>query len=769
MEFGSSILRPFHTRGRWLLAAIPLTFLVTAAVTVIVTLTLSTAAKDRATIVQVAARQRTLAERYMSELMLLRAGQHANPQEIGAELNESAHALLEGGTAPAVDGDDDETPVPAASGSVLRRQLEEQVRLIADLRGSGQALVSGGAPPEAAGGEQLPSNPLMRERILVALTSANALNSARTVGEQADEGVQHLLDAEIALSVGGLIVSLLLAGLLILILSRQTAHFRALAKSSTDLVAVIDPHGCRYVSESLAAKVGRPPAQLLGDGMLALVAEADREMLGTVARTGAPSSFNFNLIDAAGEERTLEAHVTDLRSERHLRGVVLNARDITERVRLEAELREKASRDGFSTQLAEALEMADEEADVCDVVEHAMADVSEETPMELLLSDSSRASLRRVASNDGVEPPGCPVRSPFSCVAVRRGSAVTFESSEHLNACPHLRGRPTGACSAVCVPVSFMGRSLGVLHTTGADQQTPSVERVERLRTLAAQAGARIGTVRAFQKTQLQASTDSLTGLINRRSAEEQIRTLLRGRRPFALALGDLDRFKQLNDTHGHEAGDRALRLFSDTARRAIRDRDTIARWGGEEFVVLLPDLDRFEAVEVLERMRAALACAHPGETPRFTVSFGVSDTQQTQSASLLFRVADEGLYAAKLAGRDRVSIGALPEEEGNGPRRHDLDVPSDEEDAELVYEEDAEAAPGSARSVGAADGSHDYAPDTGTTAVQDDEPSAEAALTGGARDDAAGPETGKAPRRSPGSAARKAARRVPVGKRSRS
>jgi diguanylate cyclase (GGDEF)-like protein/PAS domain S-box-containing protein len=694
MDLGRGILRPFHARGRWLLAAIPLTFLVTAAVGVIVTLTLSARAKDRAAIVQIAARQRTLAERYLSELMLVRAGRQADPQTIGTEMNESAHALLEGGVAPAVDGDDDQTPVPAASGAVLRRQLEQQVKLIADLRGSGQALLAGTPAPEPTAGEQLPArDPVARARILVALTSAVALNSARTIAAQADESVQRLLDAEIALSIGGLIVSLLLAGLLILILSRQTAHFRALAKSSTDLVAVLDEHGCRYVSESLAAKAGRPAPQLLGEGLLALVPEGDRALLRGVALTGTPSSFSFQLEDAAGDARTLEAHVTDLRAERHLRGVVLNARDTTERVRLEAELREKASRDGFATQLAEALEMADEEPEVCEVVEHAMGDISEVTPMELLLSDSSRASLRRVASNDGIDPPGCPVRSPFSCVAVRRGSAVTFESSEHLNACPHLRGRPAGACSAVCVPVSFMGRSLGVLHTTGADGEIPGAERVERLRTLAAQAGARIGTVRAFQKTQLQASTDSLTGLINRRSAEEQMRSLLRRKRPFALALGDLDRFKQLNDTHGHEAGDRALRLFADTARRSIRDLDTIARWGGEEFVVLLPDLDRFAAIEVLERMRAALAGAHPGETPRFTVSFGVSDTQQAQSASMLFRIADEGLYAAKLAGRDRVTIGVAPEDDG--PRHHD--APADEEEfdePELVAQAGGEEPP---------------------------------------------------------------------------
>jgi len=685
MDLGSGILRPFHARGRWLLAAIPLVFLVTAAIGIVVTLTLSARAKDRSAVVQVAARQRMLAERYLNELLLAKAGQQADPQTIGADLNESAHALLEGGTVPAVNGDDDQTTVAAATGTVLRRQLEEQIKLIADLRGAGQALLSGGRPPEATGGEELPANnALMRERILVSLTSATALNSARTIAARADESVQKLLDAEIALSIGGLIVSLLLAGLLILILSRQTAHFRALAKSSTDLVAVIDAHGCRYVSDSLASKAGRPASQLLGDGLLGQVPEEDRELLRSVAANGSPATLTFVLLDAAGEPRTLEAHVTDLRSERHLRGVVVNARDITERVRLESELREKASRDGFATQLSEALEMADEEPDVCEVVEHAMEDVSETTPMELLLSDSSRASLRRVAANDGVEPPGCPVRSPFSCVAVRRGSAVTFESSEHLNACPHLRGRPVGACSAVCVPVSFMGRSLGVLHTTGPDGEVPDAERVERLRTLAAQAGARIGTVRAFQKTQLQASTDSLTGLVNRRSAEEQMRSLLRGKRPFALALGDLDRFKQLNDTHGHEAGDRALRLFADIARRSIRDLDTIARWGGEEFVVILPDLDRFGATEVLERLRAALGRAHPGETPRFTVSFGVSDTQQAQAASLLFRIADEGLYAAKVAGRDRVTIGEVPDDEG--PRRHD--APADQDDLdELSFE----------------------------------------------------------------------------------
>src|SRR5207244_10748901 len=114
---------------------------------------------------------------------------------------------------------------------------------------------------------------------------------------------------------------------------------------------------------------------------------------------------------------------------------------------------QQAERDKFGGQLVEALEMADDEIAAYDIVERAMLDVSRETPMELLLSDSSRAHLERVAASPAAGAPGCPVQSPFTCAAVRRGSAIVWESSNALNACPKLRDRPTGACSAACVPV----------------------------------------------------------------------------------------------------------------------------------------------------------------------------------------------------------------------------------------------------------------------------------------------------------------------------
>ena len=339
---------------------------------------------------------------------------------------------------------------------------------------------------------------------------------------------------------------------------------------------------------------------------------------------------------------------------------MLAAKDLAEHeaMRVSDLVREDAARQHFKNRLHDALDMIDNESDLLAVVRRSMVSTAGERPAELLLADNSRAHLQLAVDHPEAGGAGCPVQSPWDCVAMRRGQTIVFESSDQINVCPKLRERPEGSCSAVCVPVTFMGGALGVLHATGPDHQPPDVDTVERLSVLAAEVGTRIGTVRAVARTQLQASTDPLTGLPNRRNLEEQVSLLLAQNMPFAVVLADLDHFKQINDTYGHDAGDRALRLFARILRSSLRPDDIPARYGGEEFAIVLPNCDAHVAVATLERIRESLTLALlDGRCPAFTASFGVAMSDNADAFDDIIAIADEALFAAKDAGRNRVIV----------------------------------------------------------------------------------------------------------------
>jgi diguanylate cyclase (GGDEF)-like protein len=333
-----------------------------------------------------------------------------------------------------------------------------------------------------------------------------------------------------------------------------------------------------------------------------------------------------------------------------------------------ASLREAVTAAEFDSHLRQALDLADSEASVLDVVAEAMVALDPARPMELLLADSSEAHLERVVSSGPAESRGCTVESPFSCAAVRNGHSLVFNSSGELGACPQLKNRRAEAhCAAVCVPVTFMGRALGVLHAVGPDGVSASGHTVQGLRTLATQAGLRIGTTRAFERSQLQASTDGLTGLLNRRSIEGAIRRLERTDAPYALLLADLDRFKELNDAFGHEAGDRALRIFARVLQDSVRPGDLAGRYGGEEFLVVVPGAAAAAAAVIAERLRVALVAAtEGGDVPRCTVSIGVADSTMGAELASVLRAADAALYEAKNSGRNRTAV-ASPGDESHG------------------------------------------------------------------------------------------------------
>jgi diguanylate cyclase (GGDEF)-like protein len=216
------------------------------------------------------------------------------------------------------------------------------------------------------------------------------------------------------------------------------------------------------------------------------------------------------------------------------------------------------------------------------------------------------------------------------------------------------------------VPLSVGGRSIGVLHTATDVQHPLSASEVGEVEAVAAQSGARIGMLRVMSATSLQAATDPLTGLLNRRALEDKVRDLSRRGVPFALAMGDLDHFKRINDTHGHDAGDRALRLFARTALGALRSEDLVCRFGGEEFVFVFPERSVAEAVTALERLQQELVLSlTAGTAPGFTASFGVAHSSEAPAFEDLLRLGDTALLRAKREGRDRIVVdtaaGAVP------------------------------------------------------------------------------------------------------------
>ena len=311
-----------------------------------------------------------------------------------------------------------------------------------------------------------------------------------------------------------------------------------------------------------------------------------------------------------------------------------------------------------SRAILEALELADDEPDAYEVVSEALGIVGGDHPGELLLSERGTARLTSVAASSVAGAPGCPVDLTSNCVALRRGQVSVFDSSESINACPKLRDRASGPCSAVCVPVTVAGRQHGVLHVTGSEHSPPGPEVVEQLVTLSSLVGARLGSLRTLESSRQEASTDGLTGLPNRRTLEAEVADLLEAGTPFVMVLADLDKFKRLNDNFGHEVGDKALQLFAGVLRDNVRGNDVVARLGGEEFVLVYPNMSVEISVEAIDRLRLALSRAVGGSRiPPFTCSFGIAHSTVGGDGDVILRVADAGLLRAKELGGDRAVV----------------------------------------------------------------------------------------------------------------
>jgi diguanylate cyclase (GGDEF)-like protein len=223
--------------------------------------------------------------------------------------------------------------------------------------------------------------------------------------------------------------------------------------------------------------------------------------------------------------------------------------------------------------------------------------------------------------------------------------------------------REEGLQCFICLPLTSRDRRLGVIYFYRTDRDTFTPTEIELLITFASLAAQAIEKARLYAQVQEQARTDALTGLNNRgefqRQLKEEEERSRRYNRSFSLLMLDIDHFKSVNDSYGHQAGDEVLRALAARLREQTRPADQVARYGGEEFVVILPEIASEGALALAERLRAAVAdsavAVTEGRTIPVTISIGVATfPADAGSETALIAAADTALYAAKQGGRNR-------------------------------------------------------------------------------------------------------------------
>lgn len=281
------------------------------------------------------------------------------------------------------------------------------------------------------------------------------------------------------------------------------------------------------------------------------------------------------------------------------------------------------------------------------------------------------------------------VESSGECHVLRRDEAYLCGSDRDGPRCPNLEPAQDSS-SVLCVPIRSGKSIYGVLHMASRYPNAFGEEDAMLANAIGEQVGLAVESARLFEEINRLAITDELTGLYNLRHLKrvlgEEVKRSIRYGRPLSFIMLDIDFFKVYNDLHGHLRGDDVLRILAGLLQQNTRDVDTVFRYGGEEFCVIIPEVGKQEAFGMAERIRRVVqAHLFPYEEEerggKLTVSIGVANLpEDAAEGEELIDMADRVLYRSKQTGRNRVSS-YDPEEDNFPPPHHGSPPPAHRSD----------------------------------------------------------------------------------------
>jgi diguanylate cyclase (GGDEF)-like protein len=309
-------------------------------------------------------------------------------------------------------------------------------------------------------------------------------------------------------------------------------------------------------------------------------------------------------------------------------------------------------------EFADTLQIANDEEEAHQLLQHHLEHTLTATTAVVLNRNNSADRLEAVTPLPDGSSLAETLRGaePRSCLAVRSGRTHREDKTRSV-----LLGCPVCASCPGCFPLTVGGEVIGSVLLNRPAPYAEAEE--ERIRESVGQAAPVLANLRNLAIAEIRAATDGLTGLPNQRAVADALKRMFAQATttgsPLALLFLDLDHFKQINDQRGHAVGDQVLANVGAVLRSVLRNRDFAGRNGGEEFVVLLPDTEIPSALQIAERVRAAIAAISlPGGDVSVTTSIGVSGFPDHANAlDRLERLADAALYLAKRLGRNRIEL----------------------------------------------------------------------------------------------------------------